>query len=209
MQPESSDERPGMHQPIASLPPKTQGKMVMSVLAVSAIVGCAVLGFLLYQTSVRERSLRAGVSMCEYQLDSEQAARRRVETERDQLRSAIAETRAELRASTSDRDTAKRELAATRFDLSECGESLESSMDIARTHRDKLDEISSAIRIGLIGVADIPDKGFIFGGGSDLESEYRKVVKEYNDLVGRFNAAVERSNDLGEVLNRVIRILRS
>ncbi len=207
MQPDSSDERPGTDQLTASLPPKTQGKMVMPVLAVSAVVGCAVLGVLLYRASERERSLRAGISICEYQLDGEQAARRRVEMEGDQLQNAIEWTRGELRAATNDRDTAKRELAATRFELSECGESLESTMDIARSHRDKRDEIASAIRIGLSGVADIPRKGFIFEDGSDLESEYRKVIKEYNDLVGRFNAAVERSNDLGEVLNRVIRIL--
>ena len=60
----------------------------------------------------------------------------------------------------------------------------------------------------MIGVADIPTKGFVFSSGFDLESEYRKVVDEYNDLVRRFNAAMEPSNDLGEILNRLIGILR-
>ena len=57
----------------------------------------------------------------------------------------------------------------------------------------------------MIGVADVLSKGCVMSG-YDLESKYRKVVNEYNDLVRRFNAAVERSNDLGEILNRVIGI---
>jgi chromosome segregation ATPase len=150
--------------------------------------------------SALERS-EAGRTMAESSLSSTRGSLRTVTTERDELR-------ATLRQSELARDAATRALTTARAEVSECNEALEQVTSIARSHRDKLDEIASAIRIGMIGVADIPAKGFVFTGGYDLESEYRKVVDEYNDLVRRFNAAVDRSNDLGEVLNQIIRILR-
>jgi hypothetical protein len=139
---------------------------------------------------------------------SEEVARE-IGADRDRLRVS-------LRSAQSERD----ELAASlevmsenrdraRSDFAECSEALDSALAVARRHRDTLDEISSAIRIGMIGVTSIPSKGFTFGSGFDLESEYRKVVDEYNDLVRRFNAAVERSNDLGEIVNKIISILRN
>ena len=174
--------------------------------------------------------------MCESQLILEQAARRRVEAECEEVQESFEAAEEALRTATSEleelrsalrqaefaRDSANRSLASVRAEFaecedslasvraefSECEDSLERTVRIARSHRDKLDEITSATRIGMIGVADIPAKGFVFSSGYDLESEYRKVVDEYNDLVRRFNAAVDRSNDLGEVLNQIIRILR-
>jgi hypothetical protein len=127
--------------------------------------------------------------------DNAQAARRSAQSERDELA-------ASLEAMSENRDRA-------RSDFAECSEALDTALAVARRHRDTLDEISSAIRIGMIGVTSIPSKGFTFGSGFDLESEYRKVVDEYNDLVRRFNAAVERSNDLGEIVNKIISILRN
>jgi len=136
--------------------------------------------------------------------------------EREQVANALRQTAAErdglrstLRQTEFDRDNATRSLSAARGEVAACNEALEEAVSIARNHRDKLDEIASAIRIGMIGVADVPGEGLVFGSGYDLESEYRKIVKKYNDLVNRFNAAVDRSNDLGEIVNRVVSILRS
>ena len=237
MQPEPTEAPPAI---MASTDPRTptpRGRGLLRSLAVAALVGCSVLGVLLYRAHEREQALRAELTMCEYQLNLEQAARRRVEAEREEVQESLEAARGALRTATSElevlrsalrqaefaRDSANRSLASVRAEFaecedslasvraefSECEDSLESTVRIARSHRDKLDEITSAIRIGMIGVADIPAKGFVFTGGYDLESEYRKVVDEYNDLVGRFNAAIERSDDLGEILNRVINILRS
>jgi hypothetical protein len=153
------------------------------------------------QVEVALEQSEAGRSSAENSLSSLRGTLRATTAERDDLRSTLRQ--AELA-----RDNATRALAAARAEASECNDALENAVSIARRHRDKLDEIASAIRIGMIGVADIPSKGFVFSSGYDLESEYRKVVKEYNDLVDRFNAAVERSNDLGEIVNRVIDILR-
>lgn len=139
---------------------------------------------------------------------SEEVARE-IGADRDRLRVS-------LRSAQSERDELAASLEAmsenrdrARSDFAECSEALDSALAVARRHRDTLDEISSAIRIGMIGVTSIPSKGFTFGSGFDLESEYRKVVDEYNDLVRRFNAAVERSNDLGEIVNKIISILRN
>ena len=148
------------------------------------------------------RQAEAERASAESSLDSTRGNLRSVIAERDGLRSTLRQT--ELA-----RDNATRSLSAARDEVSECNEALEQAVSIARSHRDRLDEIASAIRIGMIGVTDIPSEGFVFSGGYDLESEYRKVVKKYNDLVDRFNAAVERSNDLGEIVNRVVNILRS
>lgn len=223
MQPEPTEAPPAI---MASTDPRTptpRGRGLLRSLAVAALVGCAVLGVLLYRAHEREQALRAELTMCEYQLNLEQAARRRVEAEREEVQESFEAAEEALRTATSEleelrsalrqaefaRDSANRSLASVRAEFAECEDSLESTVRIARSHRDKLDEITSAIRIGMIGVADIPAKGFVFSSGYDLESEYRKVVNEYNDLVGRFNAAIERSDDLGEILNRVINILRS
>ncbi len=202
MQPDPANEA---SDPVASpdlAKPKPRGMGLLRAAAAAGLIGCAVLGFLLFQAAKRERALQAGLAMCQYHLKSEQATRRRVEAERDELS-------LDLRHAESARDSATRSLASARAALSDCQDSLESAIRIARSHSDKLDEIASAIRIGMIGVTDIPAKRSAFGFGFDAESEYRKVVDDYNDLVRRFSAAVERSNDLGEIVNRVVNILRS
>ncbi len=143
-------------------------------------------------------------------------ALRQANAEREQVANALRQATAErdglrstLRQAEFDRDTAARSLSAARGEITECNEALEQAVSIARNHRDKLDEIASAIRIGMIGVTDVPGEGLVIVSGYDLESEYRKIIKKYNDLVNRFNAAVDRSNDLGEIVNRVVNILRS
>jgi len=148
------------------------------------------------------RQSEAERASAESSLNSTRGTLRSVITERDGLRSTLRQT--ELA-----RDDATRAFSAARDQVYEFSEALEKAASIARSHRDKLDEIASAIQSGIIGVADIPGEEFVFSGGYDLESEYRKVVKDYNNLVDRFSAAVERSNDLGEIVNRVISILRS
>lgn len=209
MQPDPPNEASDPVTPPDLAKPKPRGRGLLRAATAAGLIGCAVLGFLRFQAAEREKVLQAGLAMCQYQLNSEQTTRRRVEAERDELS-------LDLRQAELARDSATRSLASARTALSECQGSLsecqgnlESAVRIARSHRDKLDEIASAIRIGMIGVTDIPSEGFVFSGGYDLESEYRKVVKKYNDLVDRFNAAVERSNDLGEIVNRVVNILRS
>ncbi len=189
-------------------PSESRGRGLIRFFALACVVGCGVLGVLLHKAHEREVDLRAALVESEYEraevqrsLDRTQAALQSVASELDDLRSTLRQT--EL-----SRDTATRALDAVRAEASECNDALENAVRIARSHRDKLDEIASAIRFGMISVADIPSKGLVFDGGYDLESEYRKIVKEYNDLVGRFNAAIERSNDLGEIVNRVIDILR-
>lgn len=126
---------------------------------------------------------------------------RQTAAERDALR-------ADLRLAEAARDRATQSLSSARSELASCSDALDTAVSAARSHRDKLDEIASAIRIGMIGVSVIPSKGIVFSRGFDLESEYRKVVDEYDDLVRRFNAAVDRSNDLGDILNKIIGILR-
>lgn len=166
--------------------------------------------------SVGRDQAKAGLQAAIVERDDVQASLRETRREREaalaSLRTATferTESQSALREMTFARDNATRSISSLRSELSNCTEALDAAVDAARSYRDKLDEISSAIRIGMIGVADVPSKGFSFGSGFDLESEYRKVVNEYNDLVRRFNAAVERSNDFGEILNRVINILRS
>ena len=257
MQPDSSDQTNGNPASLNSATPKSRSMALLRGLAVTSFVGCAALGFLLYQAGVRERELKFKLSTSEHELEGEQRVRRRYEKDcevissdlestrtslqaavagRDELKRALQQTKAEhdeaqrtmistrtalreaqierdeLRSSlldtVKDRDAISRSLTTARSELSDCDEALESALIIARNHRDKLDEISSAIRIGMIGLSDIPSKRLTFGGGFDLESEYRKVIDDYNDLVRRFNAAVERSNDLGEIVNSIVRILR-
>ena len=157
--------------------------------------------------SALQRS-EAGRTMAESSLSSTRGNLRTVTTERDELRSTLRQTEFARDTSTRALTAARAEVAECKAEVSECKEALEQVTSIARSHRDKVDEIASAIRIGMIGVADIPAKGFVFSSGYGLESEYRKVVDEYNDLVRRFNAAVDRSNDLGKIVNDVIRILR-
>lgn len=218
-------------------PPRPRGSALLVCVALAGIAGSAVQGLLLYQGHEREMALRNALSTSETERAATQTgldrtrsalqivtaereqvadALRQVKAEREQVSNALRQTAAErdglrstLRQTEFDRDNATRSLSAARGEVAACNEALEEAVSIARNHRDKLDEIASAIRIGMIGVADVPGEGLVFGSGYDLESEYRKIVKKYNDLVNRFNAAVDRSNDLGEIVNRVINILRS
>jgi len=64
------------------------------------------------------------------------------------------------------------------------------------------------VLIGKIGLREVPRDGIHFSMRSGLEGEYEKVVDEYSDLVGRFNAAIDRCNGLQDILNSVIRALR-
>lgn len=215
---DQSNDSPMVDTTAAPSPSNPRGPVFARFAALTGFIGCAVLGVLLNRALEREAEVRSALSASEYQrveaearLSRTRMALETVTEERDEsvrtlrsIRAALAEAeesrddlRSTLRQTELARDSATRALSAARAEVSECGEALEQAASIARSHRDKLDEIASAIRIGMIGVTDIPAKGFIFGGGFDLESEYRKVVNEYNDLVGRFNAAVERSNDLG------------
>ena len=224
MLPESRDDPSAAAIATVQAPQVPRGRGFLLLMALAGAVACGVLGFLLYQADERDQQLRVGLSTTEYELarartvNEELTAANRELTRRERdaalasLRTATserAESQSALREMTFARDNATRSLSSVRSELSNCTEALDTAIDAARSHRDKLDEISSALRIGMIGVADIPTKGFVFSSGFDLESEYRKVVDEYNDLVRRFNAAVERSNDFGEILNRVINILRS
>lgn len=209
MQPDPANEASDPVTPPDLAKHSPRGRGLLRATSAAGLIGCAVLGFLLFQAAEREKALQVELSMCQYQLSAEQVTRRRVEAECEELS-------LEMRQAELARDSATRSLTSVRTALSEseglhaeCQDSLESAVRIARSHLDKLDEIASAIRIGMIGVADIPGEGFVFSGGYDLESEYRKVVKKYNDLVDRFNAALERSNDLGEIVNRIVNILRS
>jgi hypothetical protein len=206
MQPDPGHEASDPVTPPDLAKPKPRGRGLLRATSAAGLIGCAVLGFLLFQAAEREKALQKALqvelSMWQYQLSAEQTTRRRVEAERKEFS-------LELRQAESARDSATRSLTSARTALSECQGSLESTVRIARSHRDKLDEIAGAIQIGMIGVTDIPAKRSSFGFGFDAESEYRKVVDDYNDLVRRFNAAIERSNDLGEIVNRVVNILRS
>ena len=220
-----------------SEPPRPRGRALLVCFALAGITGCAVQGLLLYQGHEREMALRVALSTreserAETQLSLERSrsalqivtkereqvadALRQANAEREQVANALRQATAErdglrstLRQAEFDRDTAARSLSAARGEITECNEALEQAVSIARNHRDKLDEIASAIRIGMIGVTDVPGEGLVIVSGYDLESEYRKIIKKYNDLVNRFNAAVDRSNDLGEIVNRVVNILRS
>ena len=223
MLPESSDDPSAAAIATVQAPQMPRGRGFLLLMALAGAVACGVLGFLLYQADERDQQLRVGLSTTEYELarartvNEELTAANRELTRRERdaalasLRTATserAESQSALREMTFARDNVTRSLSSVRSELSNCTEALDTAIDAARSHRDKLDEISSALRIGMIGVADIPTKGFVFSSGFDLESEYRKVVDEYNDLVRRFNAAMEPSNDLGEILNRLIGILR-
>lgn len=211
-------------------PPRRRGRPILWCFALAGAAGCAVQGLLLYQGHEREMALRVALSTSESEraetqtsLDRTRAALQIVTTERASAESSLDSTRGTLRSVIAERDglrstlrqaelardDAALSLSAARDAVDECSEALEQAVGIARSHRDKLDEIARAISIGMIGVTDIPSEGSVFSGGYDLESEYRKVVKKYNDLVDRFNAAIERSNDLGEIVNRVVDILRS
>ena len=71
---------------------------------------------------------------------------------------------------------------------------------------DRLRKMNSAIdtaNSGSIWLTDIPSAGFNFYSTDPYESLRRK----YNDLVDRFNAAVNRANDLGDLLARSLREL--
>lgn len=268
---DQSNDSPTVDTTPAPSPPKPRGRGFARFAALTGLIGCAVLGVLLYRGHAREAEVRSALSTSEYQrveaeaslnrtsmaleamtaardkaartLDSTRAALQEAENgrneaqaafmrseagrnlaesslstarstmraltaERDQLTTERNELRATLRQTELARDSATRALSAARAEVSECGEALEQAASIARSHRDKLDEIARSIRTGMIGVTDIPAKRSAFSFGFDAESEYRKVVDDYNDLVRRFNAAVDRSNDLGEIVNDVIRILR-
>jgi hypothetical protein len=205
---DQTNDAPTVDMATPTEPPRPRGRGLLRFFVIVGVVGCAVLGVLLYQGHEREADLRGALSASEYERAEIQRGLDRTQTA---LEAAIAECdslRYKLRQTELARDDATIALTAVRAEASECNDALENAVSIARSHRDTLDEIASAIRFGMIGVADIPSKGLVFSSGYDLESEYRKVVKEYNDLVSRFNAAVERSNDLGEIVNRIINIMR-
>lgn len=205
---DARNDAPAIDTPPSSRPPERPNGRIGRFAAFAGLVGCAVLGVLLHRGHQREADLRSALSTSEYE---RVAAESGLEQVRAALQTMTADCEKERRRLDSTRAALQRaetERTAARNEISECSEALDQVTEIARSHRDKLDEIASAIRIGMIGVADIPSEGFIGGVAFDFEGEYRKVVRRYNDLVDRFNAAVERSNDLGEILNRVIGILR-
>ena len=72
------------------------------------------------------------------------------------------------------------------------------------TSQSKLDDIASAIRRGSIGLTDIPSASWSIEFGDECE----QIMRKHNDLVGRFNAALERSDQLGDTINEVTRAIR-
>lgn len=176
-------------------------KLLFGLIVLASIAASGVLGVLLNHSRGREQSLRYALASTERELHDAQMVAEELSQSNQELSSKLGHSEASMRAVTVERDDARSELA-------NCATALESATDIARRHRDKLDEIASAIRFGMIGVSDIPTEGFFSSFGLGLESEYRKVLNQYNDLVDRFNAAVDRSNDLGEIVNKVVGIMR-
>jgi len=181
---------------------RSRGMVMLMLLALAGVGGSGFLGVRLYESHGRERQIRA-------ELEAAIAERDSISLDLRYLAARHSATQSELRQVTESRDSALVSLVKVRSDLRECAEARDEAISAARKSEGQLEDIASAIRIGMMGLASIPPEEVVFSFGSGLEYEYQKLVSEYNDLVSRFNAAVERSNDLVEIVNRVIRSLMS
>jgi hypothetical protein len=204
--------------------------LVLGILSLRANSQAAALRSRLSDALLDLNQCRKDVAACRDERDSVTTQRRQLQIaaleadeELDRLRTRVAELEADLRRLKSqveiaeaetertrtERDAARSSLAIVRTSLDQCQDRLEDTLGIAGDLRSKLDEVAAAIRKGLIFVRDIPAKDVLIGLGLSLgpDGDYNKLVREYNDLAERFNAAVDRSNDLGDIVNKVIRIL--
>ncbi len=150
---------------------------------------------------------RAMVAAGEYGAQSAKAKSETLSSDVRRLNNQLESTEKALRAAASDRDDTQSDLTMARISLVQCERVRDEAVTAAGMLRSKLEDIGRAIRIGMVGVVDVPLPGYSGNGGYDLESQHRKLVNEYNDLVRRFNAAVNRSNALGDIVDNVIRIL--
>jgi len=93
--------------------------------------------------------------------------------------------------------------------LDDRAQALKQAVASTRRRGEQLDGIAGAIRIGMIGLREILSEKLVIGVGGNLEDESRNVVRKYNNFIDRFDAAVDRSKDIGAITNKVIWVLRS
>lgn len=81
---------------------------------------------------------------------------------------------------------------------------LERSLSRANaTSKELASRINAAIELAnrrVLFLTEIPDESTLSAIGWPYESEYERLRGKYNDLVGRFNAAIERNSELAQIL---------
>lgn len=95
-------------------------------------------------------------------------------------------------------EDAQSSASSWRTEAQRLADELDSCVTIANERQRKINSAIDTANSGMMWLTDIPSKGFTYS----LGDPYEKLRKEYNDLVGRFNAALQRINDLSNLLSR-------
>lgn len=81
---------------------------------------------------------------------------------------------------------------------------LDECVDIANDRQERINNCIDTANSGIRWITNIPGEGFSIGGFGD---PYEQLRQKYNDLVDRFNAAINRCNDLSSLLANSLREL--
>ena len=204
-------------QALKETPVRVRTPMRTFFLALS-LAACATLAVLLYQALERERGLEAQLSDTELEfgetkdmLDDCWSRLTKCQREEQWLTDRADRLSAQLSDTELEFGETKELLDDCRSRLTKCQREEQSLTDRAdrlsqmlTTSQSKLDDIASAIRRGSIGLTDIPSASWSIEFGDECE----QIMRKHNDLVGRFNAALERSDQLGDTINEVTRAIR-
>ncbi len=121
----------------------------------------------------------------------------------DDLASQIDELSARYRSCSSSIQEAASETMRWKREAVRLAGELDECVDIANDRLRRINACIESANSGILWLTDIPPEGFsVFFG-----DPYEELRQKYNDLVGRFNAAINRCNDLSSLLARSLQAL--
>ena len=138
--------------------------------------------------------VEASLSEVESALDLSFTSGRKLSDQIDDLVSELNDCRYQLRSSRSEVSEWQSQTYRLERDLDEC-------VDIANERLRKMNAAINTANNGVLFLTDIPSEGLYL---SLLDDPYESLRKKYNDLVDRFNAAVDRSNELARLLSQAL-----
>ena len=154
------------------------------------------------EANVSSRLRTCSVSAAQAELRADAA-----EAQAERLQRDLAEWQSTSNTLEMQQDATRRQLnlcQATRDSLEEqliiAKQQLTAWQALADDRLDKINDCISTANSGVLLIRDIPAPGFISSLGDPAE----RLRRKYNDLVDRFNAAVERSNDIADLLRRAL-----
>lgn len=97
-----------------------------------------------------------------------------------------------------------RDLEERQSQIANCADNLRMRNELVGVLSSRIDDAISYANTQAGTVKSIPSDLLTFSFTNPFDSEYEKLRKKYNSLVDRFNAAVERCNDLSHILSGVL-----